>query len=168
MTKKQDYQLLLKQAQTLLDGEKDIVANMSNLVSLIFHSLTDLNGTTFYRNINHELVLGPFQGKPACMHIPFGKGVCGTVAQTKRSEIVPDVTKFDGHIACDAASKSEIVVPAFYHRAFWGVLDLDSPHLNRFDSIDEHFLLQIAPLIFADNDEPITDRQIVGNHLEAR
>lgn len=149
MSKKLDnYELLVAQAQSLLDGEEDLIANMSNLVSLIFNGLPNLNGVTYYRFLNHELILGPFQGKLACMHIQVGVGVCGTVAQNLKTEIVPDVHKFAGHIACDSASKSEIVVPVFKDNVFWGVLDLDSPQLNNFDEIDNEYLTKIAPLIF--------------------
>lgn len=147
--KREQYDLLLLQAQSLLAGENDEIANMSNIVSLIFHSLPDLNGTTYYRFKNNELILGPFQGKPACMHIAVGKGVCGTVAATHETEIVPNVHEFQGHIACDSASKSEIVVPVFKDHEFWGVLDLDSPSFDTFDEIDNEYLSQIAPLIFA-------------------
>nr|WP_137596797.1 GAF domain-containing protein [Paucilactobacillus kaifaensis] len=147
-TKVDKYELLKQQAESLLTGEFDLIANMSNLASLIFSELNDLNGTSFYRFKNDELILGPFQGKPACMHIKVGAGVCGTVAKNLTAEIVPDVHKFSGHIACDSASKSEIVVPIFKGSRFWGVLDLDSPKYNTFDEIDEKYLSQIAPLIF--------------------
>ncbi|WP_141055799.1 GAF domain-containing protein [Liquorilactobacillus hordei] len=143
-----DYQLLVNQAQRLLEGEKDLIANMSNIVSLIFNSLRKINGVTYYRFINNELVLGPFQGKPACMHIAIGAGVCGTVAKIQKTVIVPNVHDFKGHIACDIASKSEIVVPVFKGNIFWGVLDLDSPEFNTFSEIDQKYLEQIAPLIF--------------------
>lgn len=146
--KEETYKLLLTQAKSLIEDETDLVANMSNIVSLIFHSLPDLNGTTYYRFLNNELVLRPFQGKPACMHIPVGKGVCGTVASTQTTEIVPNVHDFSGHIACDSVSNSEIVVPVFNDDKFWGVLDLDSPKFNTFDNIDDKYLRAIAPLIF--------------------
>ncbi|WP_203652203.1 GAF domain-containing protein [Secundilactobacillus yichangensis] len=146
--KRENYELLVKQAESLLEGETDLVANMSNLVSLVFHELPKLNGTTYYRLKNGELILGPFQGRPACMHIPIGKGVCGTVAKTQKSEIVQNVHDFPGHIACDSASKSEIVVPVFKDGQFWGVLDLDSPEYGTFDEVDEEYLSKIAPLIF--------------------
>ncbi|KIS03592.1 GAF domain-containing protein [Paucilactobacillus wasatchensis] len=146
--KKETYELLLLQAQSLLEGEHDVIANMSNLVSLLFHGLPKLNGVTYYRFKNGELILGPFQGKPACMHIPVGTGVCGTVAKTKHTEIVPNVHEFSGHIACDSASKSEIVVPVFQDGEFFGVLDLDSPQFNTFDETDQQYLTQIAPIIF--------------------
>lgn len=146
--KTERYELLIQQAKGLLTGEFDLVANMSNLASLIFSELPDLNGTSFYRYQNGELILGPFQGKPACMHIAVGAGVCGTVAETKQSEIVPDVHQFKGHIACDSASNSEIVVPIFQDGQFFGVLDLDSPKFNTFDEVDDHYLSQIAPIVF--------------------
>lgn len=146
--KRENYELLVKQAESLLEGETDVVANMSNLVSLLFHEIPSLNGTTYYRFKNNELILGPFQGKPACMHIAVGKGVCGTVAKTKQTEIVENVHNFPGHIACDSASKSEIVVPVFKDGHFWGVLDLDSPEYSTFDETDGEYLSQIAPLIF--------------------
>lgn len=147
------YELLKQQAQALLKNESDLVANMSNLVSLVFNELPRLNGTTFYRLIDGELLLGPFQGKPACMHIAVGKGVCGTVAATKKAEIVPNVHEFQGHIACDNASKSEVVVPIFKNQQFWGVLDLDSPEYDTFDEVDAKYLAEIDPLIFGDKAE---------------
>ncbi|GKS81065.1 histidine kinase [Ligilactobacillus pabuli] len=147
------YELLKQQAQALLKNESDLVANMSNLVSLVFNELPRLNGTTFYRLIDGELLLGPFQGKPACMHIAVGKGVCGTVAATKKAEIVSNVHEFQGHIACDSASKSEVVVPIFKNQQFWGVLDLDSPEYNTFDKVDAKYLAEIGPLIFGEKAE---------------
>lgn len=121
---------------------------MSNLTAFLFYNLPKLNGVTFYRFINHELLLGPFQGKPACVHISVGKGVCGTVAKNLKSEIVSNVLNFPGHIACDAASRSEIVVPIFLKKRFWGVLDLDSPTFNRFSQKDNRFLSEVASFIF--------------------
>lgn len=147
------YELLKQQAQALLNNESDLVANMSNLVSLVFNELPQLNGTTFYRLIDGELLLGPFQGKPACMHIAVGKGVCGKVAATKKAEIVPNVHEFQGHIACDSASKSEVVVPIFKGEQFWGVLDLDSPEYDTFDEVDAKYLAEIGPLIFGEKAE---------------
>lgn len=143
-----NYELLVQQVQSLLSGEFDLIANMSNLTALIFSELDHLNGVSFYRFKKHELILGPFQGKLACMHIQVGAGVCGTVAQNLKSEIVANVHEFDGHIACDSASNSEIVVPIFKENKFWGVLDLDSPKYNTFDEIDEKYLSKIAPFIF--------------------
>lgn len=150
--KAENYELVLAQAKSLLTDEFDVVANMSNLSSLIFYGLPNLNSVTFYRLKNNELIVGPFQGKPACIHIPIGSGVCGTVAKNEESEIVPDVTKFKGHIACDSASRSEIVVPIFKDNKFCGVLDLDSPKYETFDETDEKYLSQIAQLIFGYKD----------------
>jgi L-methionine (R)-S-oxide reductase len=129
---------LLAQARALLEGERDPVANAANLASLIFHTLPGLNWAGFYWMRGGELVLGPFQGKPACVRIALGKGVCGTAARERRTIVVPDVEKFPGHIACDSASRSEIVVPVFRRHGsdVIGVLDLDSPSLARFD--EEH------------------------------
>ncbi|SFG79788.1 GAF domain-containing protein [Sporolactobacillus nakayamae] len=150
MDKEKVYHDLMQQMRALFDQEFDLVANMSNMVSLIFEKVPGLNGTTFYRWKNDELILGPFQGRVACMHIPLQKGVCGKVAFTKKTEIVPDVHQFPGHIACDQRSKSEIVVPVFEpdSNRFFGVLDLDSPLVNHFDAIDARHLEQLAPLVF--------------------
>nr|WP_054757634.1 GAF domain-containing protein [Liquorilactobacillus satsumensis] len=150
--KAKNYALLIQQAHSLLAGETDLIANMSNLVALLFHGLPNLNGVAYYRFKEGELILGPFQGKPACMHIQVGRGgVCGTVAQTRKTEIVANVHEFAGHIACDAASKSEIVVPVFKDTKFWGgVLDLDSPAYGTFDEVDKKYLLELAPVIFGE------------------
>lgn len=148
MSKVERYELIVAQAKSLLTGEFDEVANMANLTSLLFNELPMINGATFYRFVNEELVLGPFQGKPACMHIPVGKGVCGTVAQTLKTEVVSNVHEFAGHIACDAASNSEIVLPVFRNEKFYGVLDLDSPEFDTFDEIDAQYLTQVAELTF--------------------
>jgi L-methionine (R)-S-oxide reductase len=127
---------LLEQARALLHGERDPVANAANVSSLIYHSLPELNWAGFYWMKGGELVLGPFQGKPACVRIAVGKGVCGTAVHERRTLVVPDVAKFAGHIACDSASRSEMVVPVMRAGAVLGVLDLDSPVTDRFD--DEH------------------------------
>lgn len=128
--------LLLEQAKALFAGERDGLANSANLASLIFHKLPDLNWAGFYWLRGSELVLGPFQGKPACVRIPLGKGVCGTAAQRQATVIVPNVHEFPGHIACDSASESEIVVPILKAGRLLGVLDLDSPRLDRFSRED--------------------------------
>ncbi len=120
----------------LMAGEDDAVATMANAAALIWQYLPDLNWAGFYRMVGGELVLGPFQGKVACVRIAEGRGVCGTAAKTRETQIVPDVHVFRGHIACDAASRSELVVPIVYEGAVLGVLDLDSPLPNRFDSED--------------------------------
>ena len=130
------YAELLEQSRALLHGERDVTANAANLASLVFHSLPDLNWAGFYWLRGAELVLGPFQGKPACVRIAVGKGVCGTAVAERRTIVVPDVNAFPGHIACDSASRSELVVPVARGGAILGVLDLDSPHPGRFTDAD--------------------------------
>src|SRR5918997_2226428 len=126
------YCQLIEAADALTAGEPDAIANMANVAALLWETLPDLNWAGFYRNVEGELVLGPFQGRPACIRIPFGKGVCGTAAATLEPQCVADVHAFPGHIACDAASRSELVVPIVYDGALLGVLDLDSPTPARF------------------------------------
>lgn len=138
---------LLETARALLTGERDALANSANLASLIFHTLPDLNWAGFYWLRGNELVLGPFQGKPACVRIPVGKGVCGTAAQRQATVIVPNVHEFPGHIACDSASESEIVVPVMKAGRLLGVLDLDSPRLGRFSEEDAATLEAIVALL---------------------
>lgn len=147
MDKLERYQLLLKQAQSLLEDEHDLIANMSNISALLFNNLPDVSYAGFYRYQNNELILGPFQGPVACMHIAIGKGVCGTAAKAKETQIVPDVHKFAGHIACDAATNSEIVIPIMKNEALIAVLDLDSKNFARFDDIDAECLTKIANCI---------------------
>jgi GAF domain-containing protein len=130
------YQELRSQLTSLLEGEPDAIANAANTAALLYHSMPDVNWVGFYFLKGSDLVLGPFQGRPACVRIPLGKGVCGTAAERRESIVVPDVIAFPGHIACDAASRSELVVPLVKHGALWGVLDLDSPMLGRFDQAD--------------------------------
>ena len=138
------YKEVVEQAQALLHGERDPVANAANLASLIWHTVPDLNWTGFYFLREGELVLGPFQGKPACVRIALGKGVCGTAAKLRQTVVVKDVHEFPGHIACDSASNSEIVVPLIKGGELLGVLDLDSPWLNRFDDDDRAGLQTLA------------------------
>jgi GAF domain-containing protein len=130
------YEELAVQASAMLEGEKDPVANAANMASLIWHMLPDLNWAGFYFLKGRELVVGPFQGKPACVRIALGKGVCGTAAASGTTVIVPNVHEFAGHIFCDSASNSEIVVPLLHGSRLLGVLDLDSPKLARFDEAD--------------------------------
>lgn len=148
-TTKEDYELLVKQAQALIDGETDWVANTANLSALLFNSLSNVNFAGIYRLKNGELILGPFQGMPACVHIPIGKGVCGTTAKTQKTQIVKNVHEFPGHIACDSASNSEMVIPIFNEQKLWGVFDFDSTKLNNFDETDEKYLTEIVNMIFA-------------------
>lgn len=136
MSKGALYDQLATQLSSLLAGERDLIANTANLSSLLFHSLPDLNWAGFYFEKDGELVLGPFQGQPACVRIALGQGVCGTAAAKCATTIVPNVHEFPGHIACDSASNSEIVVPLMKDGRFLGVLDLDSPKLSRFDEED--------------------------------
>src|SRR5882672_1512652 len=130
------YDHLTAQLSSLLAGERDLIANTANFASLIFHALPDLNWAGFYFLKNDELVLGPFQGQPACVRIGLEQGVCGTAAAKRVTTIVPNVHEFPGHIACDSASNSEIVVPLMKDERLFGVLDLDSPIIGRFDDED--------------------------------
>lgn len=131
------YSQLAGQAKALLEGECDRIANAANLASLIFNQVPELNWAGFYFFDGTELVVGPFQGKPACVRIPMGKGVCGTAAETRETQLVEDVNAFEGHIACDPDSQSEIVVPLYKGDNLIGVLDIDSPRAGRFDSEDQ-------------------------------
>lgn len=131
-----DYLRLAQELQALLEGETDLIANAANTAALLFDALPGINWAGFYFLKGGELVVGPFQGKPACVRIPLGKGVCGTAAAERRTLLVPDVHQFPGHIACDAASRSEIVVPLISGSVLLGVLDIDSPQLARFDAAD--------------------------------
>jgi len=130
------YENLAEQLRSLLEGERDFIANAANFSSLLYYSLPDLNWAGFYLQKDAELVLGPFQGKPACVRIAIGKGVCGTAAQQRETILVDNVHDFPGHIACDSASNSEIVVPLIKDQQLIGVLDLDSPSFARFDDED--------------------------------
>jgi L-methionine (R)-S-oxide reductase len=130
------YRELVKSADALTSGESDGVANMSNIAALLWEFLPDVNWTGFYRVVDGELVLGPFQGKAACIRIPFGRGVCGAAAQTGETQLVEDVHAFPGHIACDANSASELVVPVMRDGQVIAVVDLDSPSRGRFDHDD--------------------------------
>jgi len=131
------YRELIEAADALTAGEPDPIANMANVAALLWESLPDINWAGFYRNVDGELVLGPFQGRPACIRIPFGKGVCGAAAASLEPQLVADVHAFPGHIACDAASRAELVVPILVDGVLVGVLDLDSPTPARFDKEDE-------------------------------
>jgi len=140
------YEQLAEQLRSLLAGEHDFIANAANFASLVYHALPDLNWTGFYLLKGRELVLGPFQGKPACVRIAMGKGVCGTAAEQRQTILVDNVHEFPGHIACDSASNSEIVVPLLKHDQLLGVLDLDSPSFARFDDEDARGLNELAQI----------------------
>lgn len=143
-SKSDGYRELIKQTKSLLDKERDFVANMANVAALVFNSLPDLNWAGFYLLRGEELVLGPFQGKVACTRIPVGKGVCGTAAEQRQTIVVPNVHEFPGHIACDSASNSEIVIPVLKGKVLVGVLDLDSPTIGRFDDEDREGLEELV------------------------
>ena len=143
-SKPEQYAQLVTQARALLHGERDRVANAANLSALVYHALPDLNWAGFYFFDGAELVVGPFQGQPACVRIPLDRGVCGAAARSGRTQRIEDVEAFPGHIACDAASRSELVVPLFHGGALVGVFDLDSPVPGRFDVEDQRGLEEIA------------------------
>ena len=141
------YRDLASALEGLVAGELDPIANMANAAALIWETLPDLNWAGFYRNVGGELVLGPFQGRPACIRIPFGKGVCGAAAATLEVQRVDDVHAFPGHIACDSASASELVVPIVRDGELLAVLDLDSPEKARFDAEDEAGCVRLAEIL---------------------
>lgn len=141
------YADLASALEGLTAGEPDAVANMANAAALIWESLPDLNWAGFYRSVGGELVLGPFQGRPACIRIPFGQGVCGAAAATLQVQRVDDVNAFPGHIACDAASASELVIPVVKDGALIAVLDLDSPTPGRFTQEDEDGCVRLAEVL---------------------
>jgi GAF domain-containing protein len=143
-SKPEQYAQLVAQARALIQGEPDRVANAANLAALVYHALPDLNWVGFYFYDGSELVVGPFQGLPACVRIALDKGVCGAAARTRQTQRVADVEAFPGHIACDAASRSELVVPLVHEGALVGVFDLDSPRVDRFDEEDQQGLEAIT------------------------
>ena len=142
----QDRENLAAQAAALVSGQQDMIANAANLSSLLFYALDKVNWVGFYFLKGGKLIVGPFQGRPACVSIPMGKGVCGTAAETRKVLRVADTHAFDGHIACDVASRSEIVLPLIRNGELIGALDLDSPVKNRFDQEDERLLQKIADI----------------------
>lgn len=148
-SKPEQYAQLLRQARALLHGERDRVANAANLSSLVYHALPDLNWVGFYFFDGSELVVGPFQGRPACVRIALGRGVCGTAAVSRATQRIDDVEAFPGHIPCDSASRSELVVPLYRDDTLIGVFDLDSPRLARFDADDQAGLEAVAELFLS-------------------
>jgi L-methionine (R)-S-oxide reductase len=146
-TREENYELLFRQLQALLEGETNRIANLANASALLYQFLDEVNWAGFYLMEGEELVLGPFQGLPACVRIPLGKGVCGTSAKRKETILVDDVEQFPGHIACDAASRSEIVVPMIHRGEVVGVLDIDSPVLSRFDQVDRVHLERYVEIL---------------------
>jgi len=152
-SKREHYEDLVRQARGILAGERDLIANAANFGALIYHSLPQLNWAGFYLYDGTELVVGPFQGKPACIRIALGKGVCGTAAQTRETQLVRDVNAFAGHIACDAASQSEIVVPLVKpDGSLLGVWDVDSPITDRFDQDDRAGMEALCAVFMASVD----------------
>lgn len=151
--KTEHYARLAQHARSILGNEQDLIANAANISSLLYHSLPDVSWTGFYLLRSNELVLGPFQGKPACVRIPMGKGVCGVAAAQCETIIVPNVHEFPGHIACDTASNSEIVVPLFDGERVLGVLDLDSVTIARFDDQDAEGLNELMAIFVAHGSE---------------
>ena len=147
MNRTVDYALLCRQLSALTDGVPYETANLANAAALLWQTLPDINWAGFYKMEADELVLGPFQGKPACVSIPLGKGVCGTAAAENRTQRVPDVHHFPGHIACDSASNSEIVIPLHQNGKIWGVLDIDSPFFDRFSETDREGLEKFAGIL---------------------
>lgn len=141
------YRMMARMLRSLMEGERDPVANMANMSALLFDALEDVNWAGFYLRKEDALLLGPFQGKPACIRIPLGRGVCGTAAKERRTQLVRNVHDFAGHIACDGASQSEIVVPLVRGDRLLGVLDIDSPSLARFDEEDQAGLEELAAIL---------------------
>jgi GAF domain-containing protein len=141
------YRDLAAALESLVSDEPDAIANMANAAALIFETLPDVNWVGFYRNVGGELIVGPFQGRPACIRIPFGSGVCGAAAATRQVQRIEDVHAFPGHIACDSASNSEIVVPLIRDGELIGVLDIDSPNIGRFTEEDEAGVVKLAQIL---------------------
>lgn len=154
-----DYARLERELAALLAGERDLIANAANTAALLFAALPEVNWAGFYFLKGGELVVGPFQGQPACVRLALGSGVCGTAAARRRTIVVPDVREFPGHVACDAASRSEIVVPLISGDRLLGVLDLDSPRTSRFDAADARGLESLARRFVAATAAPGADPQ---------
>ena len=142
-----NYELICRQLTALIEGVPYEVANLANASALLWQELPGINWAGFYKMVDGGLVLGPFQGKPACIRIPVGRGVCGTAVAQDKTQLVYDVHQFPGHIACDCASNSEIVVPIHVNGEIWGVLDIDSPHVGRFTEADKAGLEQFAGVL---------------------
>ena len=143
----ENYRLMVKTVKAFLDGEPNIIANLANTSAIINEYVKDINWAGFYLMEDKELVLGPFQGKPACIRIPIGRGVCGQAAERGETIIVENVHQFPGHIACDAASNSEIVIPIMKAGVVFGVLDIDSPEFNRFTELEKKYLEEVVGII---------------------
>jgi L-methionine (R)-S-oxide reductase len=159
-SKSEAYHSLARQLRALFEGESDTLANAANMASLVYHALPEVNWAGFYRFQGGQLVLGPFQGKPACARLSLGKGVCGTAAAERKSLVVPNVHEFSGHIACDSASASEIVIPVVAHDRLVGVFDVDSPVLNRFDAEDRAGLESLVGVLLAAIRESLPAKEV--------
>lgn len=146
------YKLVIEQLKALLEDEPNLIPNLTNASALLGGALKDINWVGFYIMKNNELLLGPFQGKPACIHIPVGRGVCGTAVAEAKTILVPDVHQFSGHIACDSASRSEIVIPIIVNGSVKAVLDIDSPIYDRFDVLDREYLEEFVRILTASSD----------------
>lgn len=155
--REKDYELVLQQLKALIEDDTDEISVLANASALLNQFLDEINWVGFYLWKIDELVLGPFQGLPACTRIAYGKGVCGTSLKEKKTMLVPDVNKFPGHIACDAASQSEIVVPMFINDEPYGVLDIDSPILDRFDNLDQTYLEKLVETLMQHLDKILND-----------
>ena len=142
-----NYELTAQQLSALTEGVPYEVANLANASALLWQEMPDINWVGFYKMNDGALVLGPFQGKPACIQIPVGRGVCGTAVAEDKVQLVYDVHQFPGHIACDCASNSEIVLPIHVKGEIWGVLDIDSPHIGRFTEVDKEGLLKVVEVL---------------------
>lgn len=147
VNKSQQYHQIVTDVRAILSGETDMIANMANISAILFNNLQNVNWAGFYLFKDSQLVLGPFQGMPACIRIPIGKGVCGTAASTMESQLVENVHEFSGHIACDTASNSEIVIPVIHSGQLIAVLDLDSPAFSRFDGTDLRYLSEVVDIL---------------------
>lgn len=147
MTKSEFYQSILGQVKAIISDESDLIANMANISAILFNAYDDVNWAGFYRMLDGELVLGPFQGQVACIRIPVGRGVCGTAVSSQKTQLVADVHQFSGHIACDALSNSEIVIPVFANNEVIAVLDIDSVTYDRFDDEDQQGLEAIVAVL---------------------
>jgi len=143
----ENYKLMVQTVKAFLTGESNVIANLANASSIINEYVKDINWAGFYLMEEGELVLGPFQGKPACIRIPVGRGVCGTTVEKKETIVVEDVHAFPGHIACDAASNSEIVIPIMKNDEVFGVLDIDSPRFKRFGELEKKYLEEVVTII---------------------
>lgn len=147
MSKKEQYELIIKSLPSLLEDVNDDIANISNTMAMIYHNISNVSWCGVYFNKNNELILGPFQGKVACTKISFSRGVCGKCATTLEPQVIPNVHEFPGHIACDASSQSEIVLPIIINNSLYGVLDLDSYQLNTFDNEDANYLQKVIEIL---------------------